>query len=1189
MTAVNVQSDHKFALPIFDPDKSKPFEPLKNNFTKLNDNVRTKQNTAPVAFSHSSRSPLSELNSHEKNVLFKSPDLSSPQSSNEKLLPQASRFTSTPEKPTPSNNYTDSQPQHLKPAPQTKRKKKTHIEYQLLNKIGHGAYGVVYRALNKINNTELAIKIINFDDDEVLTDQMNEIDLLKNLKHENIVKYQGFIQKTHKLYILLEYCSNGSLRDLIKLQTTGCLNETLAKHYVKQTLHGLQYLHDQGVIHRDIKAANLLLDHNNNVKLADFGVSTKVTHIAMTCVGSPNWMAPEILLGQGATIKCDIWSVGATVVEMLTGNPPFFDLSYRDAVCHAVMHETYHIPAKYNLSLNAKNFIKDCLNKNIFKRPTAKFLLENEKWLTEEDKFAQKKKKLKNFKESDDFYKGFGENDFLGSPKKHHGNKHGLETNSARSSTSSYHKFTLSPKKLGNSPLVDGTKSEFQKEHLRYSSSSSVRSISSSSSGFNEDLELESAHALLMENRFFETLLFSNTLCQKVFNDVPHDIICKKVLDICWGNVKDPQNNIQRLFECSLHHPAFHQVFSAVQGYNCLIMYIQSKMKDSEQEKLHQWYQFFMNCYKKEIKYAFHLPQFVEILCFTEQGNVSLTLDLTLHYCKELVHKFGNMFLESLVVARCLPFLFANMENITQNQTQEEQFKHLFLSLTEHYYILQESYLQQLMEEKNWEFTVLKLLNNCSKNNSFVLPHSVFQWLLHSVLPNTIAPKIGILNSEKENENESGKTSTTHKLTYLKTVRYFLEVVYVSTHVNQNYKSFLLGNLQLLEVTQQLIKMNKSYFQQCPDETLTKYYNYVIKYIIRLCSELSSDLNSLDNFNELLFKSYCLIGFSYLENFKSSTYAWCSIEILSNCLPKLYQKNLVHFKPHSIIYKDEVFDTMLMMQNFFDEHIVSSQDCEKTFKKINKLLIACGANSKTADMKPESKALYSNPLFEKSDFVSKDSNEVIVQGNVCINNGYLHGQALDRKEKLGGNFRNIPPFAQLIVDDDKFLVTVEKILDKYKGSLIIQIEFLKFLKTLFHQYVWFRYNEYFYQEVSSTFHESSESKNKKLSSYNLLKTPHLRPKTNNLRQVNEMLLTMWDAEDKAENLSFYGAAKKQEVQTKEPEFDINASPSRSATPMSPLTTQATKNVGQRVGQNSILIKQLVKDINKIYNESITLA
>lgn len=1178
MTAVNLHSDKHIALPISSPHNSPPFEPLKHNFSNLNDNVRIKYNAASITPTAPSKQSF-QKSFHENPVLFKSPDLSVPASANTNV--------SAPAGVEKSKSF--AQITHLKPAVQPKRKKKTHIEYQLLNKIGHGAYGVVYRALNKINNTELAIKIINFEDDEVLTDQMNEIDLLKNLKHENIVKYQGFIQKTHKLYILLEYCSNGSLRDLIKLQTTGCLNETLAKNFVKQTLQGLQYLHDQGVIHRDIKAANLLLDHNNNVKLADFGVSTKVTHIAMTCVGSPNWMAPEILLGQGATTKCDIWSIGATVVEMLTGNPPFFNLSSREAVCHAVMHDTYHLPAKHNISLNAKNFIKICFNKNIFKRPTAKFLLENEKWLTDENKFAQKKKKLKNFKESEDFYKGFGDNDFLGSPKKNHAGKHGSELNSARSSLLSQPKSTGSPtKKIESPPLVSTSKSEFQKEHLRYSSSSSARSISSSSSAFNEDFELESAHALLMEPRFFETLSFSKTLCQKVFNDVPNDIICKRILDICWGYAQDPQNNMLHLFETSLNFSAFHQTFSTVQGYTSLIMYIQSKVQNTDQESSHQWLQFFMTCYKKEIKHAFQLPQFVQILFFAEGANISLTVDLALYFCKELIHKFGNMYLESIVVTRCLPFLFANIHYITQDQTQEEQFKHLLLSLTEYQYILKESYLQQMMEEKDWEFTVLKLLNNCSKNNTFVLPHSVFQWLLQSVLPNTIAPKTGILNSEKENGNVKG--FNTHKLTYLKTVRYFLEVVYVTTHVNQSYKSFLLGNLQLLEVALQLIKMNKNYFQQCPDETLTKYYNYVIKYIIRLCSELSSDLNSIDNFNEQLFKSYCLIGFSYMENFKGSTYAWCSIEILSNCLPKLYQKNLVRFETYSIIYENEVFDTMLMIQNFFDDNIVSSQDCEKTFKKINKLLISCGANSRAADMKRESNTVYSTPLFGQSDFVSKDSNEVIVQGNVDIANAHMYGQALDKKEKPDPGFRNIPPFAQLIVDDDKFFTTVENILEKYKGSLIIQIEFLKFLKTLFHQYVWFRYNEYFQNEVSLSFDALSDNKNRKSLSYNLLKTPHLRPKTNNLRLVNDMLSKMWEDEDKTGDFSsFYGTATEQNAQTKESELNINASPSRSATPISPLTTQATKSVGQRVGQNSILIKQLVKDINKIYNESITLA
>lgn len=248
--------------------------------------------------------------------------------------------------------------------------------YALKQVVGKGAYGIVYRAINRQTQKEVAIKVIEYDDEEELNEHMLEIDLLKNLRHQNIVKYHGFIQKSHQLYILLEYCSQGSLRDLVK---RGPLDESDAKTFIRQTLEGLKYLHEQGVIHRDIKAANLLLDSRNVVKLADFGVSTRVNNLAMTYAGSPNWMAPEVMLGQGASTVSDIWSLGATVVEILTGNPPFHNL-VNEAACYAIVHDSY-IPPK-SLSSSCRRFLSSCFQKNLFKRPRALELL-NHEWLSE--------------------------------------------------------------------------------------------------------------------------------------------------------------------------------------------------------------------------------------------------------------------------------------------------------------------------------------------------------------------------------------------------------------------------------------------------------------------------------------------------------------------------------------------------------------------------------------------------------------------------------------------------------------------------------------------------------------------------------------------------------------------------------------------------------------------------------------
>lgn len=285
---------------------------------------------------------------------------------------------------------------------QAAHERRSQVQYQLKQVIGKGSYGIVYKAVNKRTRQIVAIKEVNYDNDEELTDIMSEIDLLKNLNHINIVKYHGFIQKSHNLYIILEYCSHGSLKNLIS-RGNG-LDEKRAKIYVRQTLNGLHYLHQQGVIHRDIKAANLLLDENNVVKLADFGVSTQVSTImmAMTLAGSLNWMAPEIITNRGATTLSDIWSLGATVLELLTGNPPFHNLVDLN-IYYAIENDSF-IPPSF-LSPLAQDLLLACFQKNMYKRPTAAQLLKH-KWLStnnDSDKLEQYKEVNNDFKWDQDF------------------------------------------------------------------------------------------------------------------------------------------------------------------------------------------------------------------------------------------------------------------------------------------------------------------------------------------------------------------------------------------------------------------------------------------------------------------------------------------------------------------------------------------------------------------------------------------------------------------------------------------------------------------------------------------------------------------------------------------------------------------------------------------------------------------
>lgn len=228
--------------------------------------------------------------------------------------------------------------------------------YQLGDLLGRGASGNVYRALNFVTGETVAIKSVSVSSlPASLPDIMSEIDLLKNLNHPNIVKYKGFARDKDSLFIVLEYCENGSLQSILK--RFGKFPESLVAVYMRQVLEGLVYLHDQGVIHRDIKGANILTNKDGSVKLADFGVSSRAPTPDLAAVasssdldpdnevvGSPYWMAPEVIGQSGATTASDVWSVGCVVVELLEGKPPYGDLAPMQAMWRIVQDESMRIP-----------------------------------------------------------------------------------------------------------------------------------------------------------------------------------------------------------------------------------------------------------------------------------------------------------------------------------------------------------------------------------------------------------------------------------------------------------------------------------------------------------------------------------------------------------------------------------------------------------------------------------------------------------------------------------------------------------------------------------------------------------------------------------------------------------------------------------------------------------------------------
>ncbi|KAL6187219.1 hypothetical protein ACLB2K_043334 [Fragaria x ananassa] len=263
-------------------------------------------------------------------------------------------------------------------SPHFHKSKTLDNKYMLGDEIGKGAYGRVYKGLDLENGDFVAIKQVSLENiaQEDLNVIMQEIDLLKNLNHKNIVKYLGSLKTKTHLHIVLEYVENGSLANIIKPNKFGPFPESLVAVYIAQVLEGLVYLHEQGVIHRDIKGANILTTKEGLVKLADFGVATKLTEADVnthSVVGTPYWMAPEVIEMSGVCAASDIWSVGCTVIELLTCVPPYYDLQPMPALFRIVQDE--HPPIPDSLSPDITDFLCQCFKKDARHRPDAKTLL----------------------------------------------------------------------------------------------------------------------------------------------------------------------------------------------------------------------------------------------------------------------------------------------------------------------------------------------------------------------------------------------------------------------------------------------------------------------------------------------------------------------------------------------------------------------------------------------------------------------------------------------------------------------------------------------------------------------------------------------------------------------------------------------------------------------------------------------
>lgn len=247
-----------------------------------------------------------------------------------------------------------------------------------MTKIGEGAAGQVFVATHVKTGNKVAIKKMEINSENIKL-LVTEIGIMKTSDHPNIVQYvDAYIVSSNELWVVMEYMGGGCLTDVLECFDTVQMTEPQIAYCCRETLRSLAYVHSLHRIHRDIKSDNILLSNDGKIKLADFGYAAQLTNGRVkrnTVVGTPYWMAPELIRGHEYGTKVDIWSLGIMLIEMAEGEPPYMEYPPLRAL---FLITTKGIPPVKNQNKWSKefhDFFAKCLDVNVQTRPEAADLL----------------------------------------------------------------------------------------------------------------------------------------------------------------------------------------------------------------------------------------------------------------------------------------------------------------------------------------------------------------------------------------------------------------------------------------------------------------------------------------------------------------------------------------------------------------------------------------------------------------------------------------------------------------------------------------------------------------------------------------------------------------------------------------------------------------------------------------------